>query len=106
MAQALVLCADADVIKKRDGESELPLVSLIAPVITVINSMNTRAYMSSRKADTAIFLLLMMAQDADFNSISGISISCFLLVFCKFNLYSCIINMFTILFNFFLLSCI
>ena len=81
MAQALVLCADADVIKKRDGESELPLVSLIAPVITVINSMNTRAYMSSRKADTAIFILLMMAQDAeDFNSVSGLLISWLLFV--------------------------
>jgi hypothetical protein len=64
VARLLLLASDASIATKMDDNNSSTLIRITQTLSSVLNSINTHAYMSTHKADKALLLLSLLMKES------------------------------------------
>ncbi|XP_053399349.1 probable methyltransferase TARBP1 [Mercenaria mercenaria] len=64
VARLLLLASDASIATELDDNNSSTLIKVTQMLATVLNSINTHAYMSTHKADKALLLLILLMKES------------------------------------------
>ena len=65
VTRLLLLAADAQFLQQMSNDGALTLECAIQPILDVVLSVNTHAYMSTDKADRAISMLALLVKESE-----------------------------------------